>query len=277
MGAANSSEIKNVVGVVNNVSNEVVNRSITEGNAVSQNIQTLDVTFGPNSEINCPFNANNKIAVNQQVNISSVFNSASNVQNALQNMLTQIASSSQEAVSQFLSTSASVNVSKSDLISSISNDIQTKVTNENITSCKNFVTNIQNGKFEFLGKYTCPPGTNITINQDIINDQITQCLSQTFFNVIASNDLVNQVVQKAETKQIAKTEGIFSFLSIGGIVGAIAVIVIVILIIGVGIYFYTKSKKGGGPKGISTTSVKKSLPLPVPKVPAGIKPLTAGK
>jgi hypothetical protein len=236
MGNVNSSKIQNVISVVNSVSNEIVNRSITEGNTTGINIQTLRVIFGVTSDIKgCNFVSGQTINSNQQVNVSNTFNSSSDVKNSLNNMLDQLASSTQSAVADFLSTAVNANVSEQSLVSSIRNDIDTKITNESITRCKNTISNLQDGTFEFLGKYTCPPGGSLTINQDIINDQISQCMSKTFFDVIATNDLVNQVVQKAESEQAAETKGPLSFLSnpifiVGIILGLIVLIGIVYLI-----------------------------------------------
>jgi hypothetical protein len=243
MGNVNSSKIQSMISVVNNISSEVVNRSVTEGNASSINIQTLKVLFGEKSEINgCNFVSGQTINSNQQVNVSSIFNSSTDVKNSLNTMLDQIASSKQSAVADFLSTAVNTNVSEQDLTSSIRNDIETKITNENITSCKNFVKNLQEGTFEFLGKYTCPPGGQITIDQNIINDQISQCLSQTFFDVIQENEAVNKVVQQAISEQTAETKGPLAFLSSPIFIVAVIVGLIIFGLVCYLIYkFYVKS------------------------------------
>ena len=255
MGNSNSSTINNLVDVVNTVTTDIVNRSVTSGNASSLNIQTFLLDL--QGDVKCSVDINQSISSDQKLSVSSVFNSASEVQNTLDTMVDQIAESNQKAVADFLALAVNNNESKQSLTSSIKNDIKTKVTNENITNCQAFVQNLQKGKFYVppTGKLDCgkkADGTygDIKINQSIVNKQIAECLSQTFFNTIASNDIVNKISQAAETDQSGETKGPFAWLEslgktgiiVAGVIGGIILLIIVVVLLS---WLFGGSQKNG--------------------------------
>lgn len=238
MGNSNSSTINNMVSVVNQATTDIVNRSVTSGNASSLNIQTFKFTNTGNLK-GCDFNYSGTINSDQKLTVSSVFNSASEVQNTLETMVDQIAESNQKAVADFLALAVNVNQSKQSLTSSIKNDIKTKITNENITNCQAFVQNLQKGDIVNTGTWECGPSGKIEINQTILNKQIAECLSQTFFNTIASNTIVNDISQAATNDQSGETKGPLAWLEslgktgiiVAGVIGGIILLIIVVVLL----------------------------------------------
>lgn len=267
MGNVQASAVKNMIDITNSTINTTVNTSSTTNDARSVNRQTFDVLFGPNSDVKCSLTATNNITSNQTLKTSSAFQTESAIKNQLSNVIDQVAETNQKAVAEFLSLSANAQVSIQDLATSIKNDIENKITNESTTSCTAYADNLQEGKFTFLGKFTCPEGTGITLTQNIVNDQLSECISQVFYTAIADNTIVNDVVQKSKSSQDATTIG-----PIGALLGGLGGLVGIVIIIVIG-YFIYKQFSGKTPAIASKIpGVPKGLPaLPKPSIPSVTK------
>lgn len=277
MGNVQASTVKNMIDITNSTINSTVNSSSTSNEAKSVNRQTFDVLFGPNSDIKgCTLTALSNITSNQTLKTSSAYQTETAIKNQLSNVIDQVAETNQKAVAEFLSLSGNAQLSTQDLATSIKNDIQNKITNENVTSCTAYVDNLQDGKFTFLGKFTCPEGgTGITLTQNIVNDQLSECISQVFFSAIADNSIVNDVVQKAKTSQDARTIG-----PIGALLGGLGGLVGIVIIIVIG-YFIYKQFSGKTPAVASKVpAVPKALPAvpkPLPALPKSSVPTVTKK
>jgi hypothetical protein len=275
MGNVQASSNKNMVELANQFINNTTNTNSTDSSATAINRQTFDVLIGQGSDVKgCDLNILNSITSSQALKTTSTANFSTKIKNDLSNMIDQIASTSQDAVAEFMSLSGNAQLSVQELSTSIKNSIENNITNENTTVCKAYVENLQDGKLTILGKYTCGPSGKIEINQQIVNDQLSECISKVFFDAIADNSIVNDIVQKAETEQKAKTVGPIGALfgNIGGIIG-IVIVLILIIVLGVGGYIAYKKFAGG------------SMPKGLPLLPGGGKPqlkttgnpLTGGK
>lgn len=278
MGNVQSSTTKNMVNIANSFINNTTNSSSTDSSAISSNRQTFDILFGPNSDVKgCDINATQSITSNQVLKTTSLFQTETEIKNELSNMIDQIATTSQDAVAEFLSFSGNAQISVQDLTTSIKNDIQNNITNENATVCTAIADNLQQGKITILGKYTCGPDGKINLTQQLLNDQVSECISKVFFQAIADNTIVNDIVQKAETDQAAKTIGPLSaiFGSLGAIIG---LVVIIIVCIG-GFILYKKFAGSPQKKPVVVTKPGTTTTAPVvskaPVVPARVE--SAGK
>jgi hypothetical protein len=247
MGNSNSTKISQMVDVVNSISVAVNNSAITSGNAISLNRQSF-IFDNYGQILGCDFDSGQTLQADQGLKVASTFNSSTDLKNNLKNMVDQIAASSQKAVSEFISLTSNSNESEMDLKVSLKNDIDTKITNENVTTCKAFIDNLQEGKFYNRpgAIFQCRSGGFIRINQNIINEQNAECLSSTFINVVNQNDIFNRIKQKAESEQSAEIIGPFTALSnFAKSIAGIITIVIVVIVLGLGaallIFLLTKS------------------------------------
>ncbi len=223
MGNVQASSIKNMIDLTNTAINNTVNSSSTEGTGKLINTQTFELTILGNAD-KCDLTNLQTITSDQKVYVSSTFTSSSEIKNELSNMIDQIASTSQDAVAEFLSLSGNAQLSSQELATSIKNDIQNNITNENTSICLAFTNNLQQGKF-VINNITCGPRGTIENVQNIISKQEAECISNIFFNSISSNSIINDIVQKAETSQKAKTVGPIGAL-LGGLGGLIVLIVV---------------------------------------------------
>ncbi len=246
MGNAQSSKIKNMVGVVNTFTTNINNSNSTSNSGNVLNRQSYILEVGQGGLIECKsVNIDQTITSNQNLITSSTFQSLNEVKNDLKNMIDQIASSNQDAVAEFLSLSANVQVSEQELITSIKNSIENNISNENITTCQAIATNLQEGRLVINGTVRCNEG-DLNLGQTIVSDQESQCLSKVFLNAIADNQLINEIVQKAESEQSAKTIGpIGAFF---GSAGGIILIIVVCIVLVVGGYFAYKFFLANPPK-----------------------------
>jgi hypothetical protein len=246
MGNVQSSKIKNMVELVNGFTTNINNSNATTNTGFVTNRQSYDIEVGVGGVIECrSINAGQTINSNQNLITSSTFNSAQQVKNELQNMIDQIASSGQKAVAEFLSLSANAQVSEQELTTSIKNSIENNITTSNITTCQAITNNLQEGRLVVNGILKCTEG-DLNLAQNIIANQEAQCLSEVFFNAIADNSIINDIKQKAESTQDAKTIGpIGAFF---GSVGGIITVVIILILLGVAgfVAFKIFKSQGGG-------------------------------
>lgn len=240
MGNKNSATINQTIDVVNQVTTNIVNSATTSGEAKSLNVQKF--IFENQGRLKkCPIQIGQEINSEQGLKVFSTFESSSEINNVLQNVLDQTAESTQTAVSNFISLASNENETKMDTVARIKNEVATNVLNENLTKCNAFVQNLQQGKFVNVGEIDCD-GEAITINQKIVNKQVVDCISQTLFNTLASSDIINQVKQKSTSDQTAEDKGLF-----GGFADLVIWIVIGLVVLavigGIGFLIFSSMKK----------------------------------
>ena len=114
MGNSNVTSINNAVNALNQITTNVVNQAIASGKVVSSNRNFLDLDF-TGAIVNCDITLNQKIQIDQNLKILSKFQSASDLQTMLQNIVDQASQSSQTAINDFLSLGLNSNVSKANL------------------------------------------------------------------------------------------------------------------------------------------------------------------
>ena len=241
MGNKNSTTIVQTMDVVNQVTTNIVNSATTSGEAKSLNVQKF--IFKNEGKLKkCPITIGQEINSEQGLKVFSTFESSSEINNVLQNVIDQTAKSTQTAVSNFISLASNQNENKMDTIARIKNEVATNVTNENLTKCNAFVQNLQQGTFINTGEIDCD-GEPITIDQKIINKQVVDCISQTLFNTLASSEIINQVTQKSESDQTAEDKGAFGFLADLAPWVVLGLLVLAVLA-GIGVLIYSKMKGG---------------------------------
>lgn len=243
MGNSNSTKISQMVDVVNSISLEKNNSAILSGDAISLNRQSF-IFVGEGKVSGCIFDNGQIISADPDLKVQKIFNTSTDLKINLKQMVDQIASSSQKAVSEFISLTKNFDESESELVASIKNDIDLKINDENVSTCKAFVDNLQLGVFFNRAGviFQCPPGSSLKISQNIINRQNAECLSSTFINIVNNNNIFKRIKQKAESDQKGPFTAFTNFLlSIGGII----TIVIVVIVLGLGaallIFLLTKS------------------------------------
>ena len=262
MGNSNSSTIKQTADIANQVVTNIVNSSVTSGEAKSLNVQKFILRVAPGGKIKgCNIQVGQEITSDQALKVFSTFESASQISTLLENVIEQTSQQSQEAISNFISLAKNANESNAELVTRLKNEVMTNVKNENITKCNAFVQNLQNGIFLVEGEIECSAfKPTIEFNQKIVNKQVVDCISQTLFNTVASTDIFNKVKQKAESEQKTEDKGPFGFLKdliwpivIGGI------ILLILAGIGVAIFFvYNKQDSTKVPSKTKSTGVKSS-------------------
>jgi hypothetical protein len=249
MGNVQNTSVKQMVDITNSFITNVSNSTSTDSSAITSNRQTFKILTGEKSDVRgCDTSVNQSITTSQQLKTSSKFQTSAEIKNELMNMVDQVASTNQNAVAEFLSLSANVQNSSQELQTSIKNSIENNITNESTVACTAIANNLQEGEITILGKYTCGPSGRIDLTQQLVNDQLAECISNVFNDAIADNTIVNQIVQDSTVDQSAKTIG-----PIGALFGGIGALIILAVIGGIAYFLITSSgsKKPSGPGGLS--------------------------
>ena len=183
MGQSSSSEAKSLMEVVNTTITNISESSTAAGNAVTKNINSLKLTFGPNSDITgCDLNVSQANTSDQKVTVSNIMTSQTDLTTTLSTELTnkvdQLTTQQQEALSLGMNCSNTV----SDIQTNVTNFVQNNISKSAASSVKAFVNQLNKGVFEFNGKYTCGPDGKLNFDQSNITNQIVELVASSLFN-----------------------------------------------------------------------------------------------
>lgn len=250
MGNSQSSSLRSIYKSFNQNLTEIVNSASTSANANQVNQNVIDFEVGAGSSIiDCPPIASyQRIDSSQTLRTIAKFQSAQQLQTVLSNAVNQTASNSQDAVNDFLSLGFSSQKSSTQLVSDITNIINTKINNSNALTCNVWVDNINKGKFKL--------GENVTYDcrgkdypdkkqfyQEIFSAQMADCISNTFIDIIKSDETINSAIQEIENKQKAENKGLSSLL--GSLMGPLIIIAVIIVLVLIAKAVLTKRSGGG--------------------------------
>jgi|GEM_PF-5706285 len=236
MGNSQSSSLRSIYKSFNQNLTEIINSASTSANAnqVNQNIINFKVGAGSTFN-NCPaLSSYQRIDASQTLRTIAKFQSAQQLQTILSNTVNQTASNSQDAVNDFLSLGFNSQKSSTQLVSDITNIINTKINNSNALTCNVWIDNINTGNFE-LGEnitYNCTAEANTNpkqFYQEIFSTQMADCISNTFIDIIKSDETINSAIQEIENKQKAENKGLSSFL--GSLMGPLIIIAVIIVLV----------------------------------------------
>jgi len=226
MGNKQSSSLRALYKSINKSMTNIVNTAATSNSGVTVNRNFFKLKIS--GDVQCNIDVGQFITANQVVKTVSKFQSTTDIQTLMKNAVEQTAKNDQKAVNDFLSLGFNSQKTSTELVTDITNIIDTNIRNENLTSCNAVIDNINNGELEITGNLGCPTGINIA--QAIASDQLAECISTTLIDIILANAQINEAVQTMENKQSAENKGITDFLK-GLIVPLIIIGVIIVLVI----------------------------------------------
>lgn len=225
MGNSQSSSLRSIYKSINKSMTNVINTATTSSSNITINKNNLDLEVTGFAK--CNIDIGQVISSNQTVKTISKFQSAVDLKTLMKNAVEQTAKNEQTAVNDFLSLGFNSNKNSTELVTEITNIIDTNIKNENITTCNNVIDNVNNGKIKISGNLECPTALNIL--QTVMSDQVSECVSETLINVLLANDIINDAVQSIENKQKAENKGITDFLK--GLVGPLIIIAVIIVLV----------------------------------------------
>jgi len=251
MGSSQSSSVKQTVEILNKSMTNLVTKNTNSASAKNSNSNSFRIRIGEKGDVQgCNLDLTQTITASQAVKVMAKFASVadlkSQMKSALQNSVDQSSQSTQAA----LATSIGVQNSKQEINQKISNIVETNITNETLNQVNGFLTNVNNGVLEIMGKYSCAStGGKIVINQSIVSNQVVELLSDAMIG--NSVTTAADTATKAESKQVQKSEQkgvIDAFTNLIGTAGMIYIAIILIVVVGLifALPLIIKAFSGGG-------------------------------
>jgi hypothetical protein len=148
------------------------------------------------------------------------------IQNSLQQLITQLATSKQG----WLSFSENVSEQYQKNLTEIFNEIISRTESQIHDTCQQYIENFNNGKITICG--VIKGDATAKIDQDIYNSVISSCVIDSLFSAVNQNYIANTVLQRgdqiAQSVQEGITGFIFALILLALVIGAIIIIYIII-------------------------------------------------
>lgn len=250
MGSNQSSSVKQVTEVLSKNVTNIVSKQAQNTSGTQININSISVVFGEKSDISgCSITGTQRIKGSQTIDAISQYQSTSDIQNLISSAVDATATQNQKAVSEFLSTTFGNQNSSTDIRNTLQNTIENNITNENTQDIKAMVQNLNDGKWEFLGKVKCGANGKIDISQEIVMEQFVKAVTGLATEALMKNEEINKAVTKTETSQTAENKGIGDAIS-KALSGWAMMLLIPLIIIVVLIVFLPKILNSSGAKSL---------------------------
>ena len=255
MGSNQSSSISEVTNVVSqNMTNLVIEQAqnLSESQILTDSI---NIIFGPTSVVNnCGLVSNQTIKGGQVVSAVAQYQSTSSIVNLMTSSISATLAQSQNAVSDFLSTTFGNEQSNANINNSLNELIDTNVTNKNTSTILENTSNLLSGNFTLDGTFNCGPGQSINISQTQVSTQFVNSVMGLLTSTLMKNAQIAKTVNDANQTQASKNAGIGDAISkvlssLGMfILLPIAILVLIFLLMG-GLSKLGNIGKGKGGKG----------------------------
>ena len=256
MGSSQSSNVKQTVEILNKSMTNLVTKNTNSASAKNSNSNSFRIRIGEKGDVQgCNLDLTQTITASQAVKVMAKFASVADLKtqmkSALQNSVDQSSQSTQAA----LATSIGVQNSKQEINQKISNIVETNITNETLNQVNGFLTNVNNGVLEIMGKWSCAStGGKIVINQGIVSNQVVELLSDAMIG--NSITTVADTATKADSKQVQKSEqkGVIDAFA-GLLTGPIMIIGLIVIVLAVLAFVFkgTISKIAESKAGVSSS------------------------
>ena len=258
MGSSQSSTVNVLNQVTNNIALNMVNRQVSEITSTSVNHNRFTISIGEKADVKgCNIDLTQKINASQTVKLMSKVKNTSDLQAQINGMLDSAVTQANSATNGFLSTAFNNQKSEQDIKNIISNNITTDILNETMNSIIDLLDNLNEGTLIIKGKYTCPEGKGIVINQEIVSQQIAQIYADVVTEAAMKVEAISKAVSDSEQKNTSKNAGVAELVS-AIFSGWALIIVIVIVVIGLLLWGLSKMVSAEDIKDLASSQVPKA-------------------
>jgi len=158
--------------------------------------------------------------------IQTISQNWNEIQNSLQQLITQLATSKQG----WLSFSENVSQQYQKNLTEIFNEIVSRTESQINDTCQQYIENFNNGKVTICG--VIKGDVTAKIDQDIYTSIISSCVIDSLFSAVNQNYIANTVLQRgdqiAQSVQEGITGFIFALILLALVIGAIIIVYIII-------------------------------------------------
>ncbi len=205
MGANQSNTVRQTTEVLNSTVNNVVSSSRITSQAKATNSNTFELVIGPNADIQCDnIDFSQKIRATQTVKVMAKIQNSTELQNMLKAAVDNATKQSNDSVNNFLSTSFNNQETNTEITNILHNEIENNITNENVQECNAIIDNANNNKLQIYGKLKCK---NLGAPQEIINDQVVECITDQLIKAVSNNQQIADAINKSESENKSKNTG----------------------------------------------------------------------
>lgn len=220
------------ISSITNVVNESIQKLDIKASNESVNMNKVELKICENAIIQGDLNIN----IRQQIKsfnkldgynaIQTISQNWNQIQNSLEQVITQLATSKQG----WLSTSNSVANQYQQSITSIFNDVISKTESNIHDTCQQYIENFNEGKVTICG--IIKGDVNARIEQDIYSTVVASCVMDSLFSAVNQNYIANTVLQRSDQVEKTVQEGItgfiFSLILLALAIGAVVIIYMII-------------------------------------------------
>ena len=207
MGSASSKSTNQAFTSVSKSVTNVMTSKQQSTNAVQQNTNNIELLFGEKSDVECNIKLGQKIKSSSTIKSMSTFSDTKELKDKLTAAVDNTVKNSDSVTQGAFSTALNVSNSKTNISQSITNIIEKNITDDITSTLNNAITNMNNAKFTVLGKYKCPPGGSIEINQEIVTEQLTDVVMDALTSTISESQVAVTVAQKVENETKVTQQG----------------------------------------------------------------------
>jgi hypothetical protein len=207
MGSASSKTTNQAFTSVSKSVTNVMTSKQQSTNAVQQNTNNIEIIFGEKSDVECNIKLGQKIKSTSAIKSMSTFSDTKDLQDKLKSAVDTTVKNSDAVTQGAFSTALNVSNSKTNISQSITNIIEKNITDDITSTLNNAITNMNNAKFTVLGKYRCPPGGSIEINQEIVTEQLTDVVMEALTSTISTSEVAVTAAAKVENETKVTQQG----------------------------------------------------------------------
>jgi hypothetical protein len=222
----------NEISAMTNVVNESIQKLNIKSSNESVNMNKVEIKVCESAIIqgDLDIDIRQKIKSFNKLDSYSVIQTISQnwneIQNSLQQIITQLATSKQG----WLSFSENVSQQYQKNLTEIFNEIVSRTESQINDTCQQYIENFNNGKVTICG--VIKGDVTAKIDQDIYTSIISSCVIDSLFSAVNQNYIANTVLQRgdqiAQSVQEGITGFIFALILLALVIGAIIIVYIII-------------------------------------------------
>ena len=237
MGSGQSSISSQTNTLLNETLTNMVNSTTNKTHIQNTNNNSFSLSVG-NLE-GCDINLTQEIKSSQDVTVNIAVTNVSELQNQVQNALTNAVSNSNKSQQGFAATSLSVQNSEISINNAISNLVKTNISNATLNALKVILANA-NKAVIYIDN--CK-NSKIEVAQDMISSQIVNVISNSLVKNTQSTSAVNTVANTATSTNTSEQKGVSELVdSVGNILGG-PFLIFLLVIGGGGLVMYKGTDK----------------------------------
>jgi hypothetical protein len=181
--------------------------------------------------------SNQTCSLTQQATNNLQQDATNSVNSAIKSWINNNLSNNQGWLAIATSVATTNNQNVDDIVNKLTNTLTADITNK----CSSFLQGSESGIISICGDFG---NKGITVNQSVIQTNLTSCITKNTISAIQSNTVVNNIAQQVDNK-LANTQEGLSTIAKYIIIAVVAVVVLII--IGVILYFVFGGSKAAAP------------------------------